>query len=131
MTVTVLPPSAHTAGSVLSALTTPVVRAEGTRTVVVLLGEADFSTRPVLADALSRVIALHTGDVVIDLAEAEFIDTDTVRVLAVAQQLLDRHDRKLTFRSPSRLAARMLYLFGLTDLIEAPIGDQPWWRVSS
>jgi anti-anti-sigma regulatory factor len=68
---------------------------------------------------LSRVIASQSGDVVIDMAEAEFIDTATVRVLAVGQQLLADRGRRLTFRSPSRLTARVLHLFGLTDLIEA------------
>jgi anti-anti-sigma factor len=118
MTLTVLRPSARTARSFRLALTTPVVHAEGKRTVVVLRGEADVSTRPVLCDVLSRVIALGAGDVVIDLAEVEFIDTATVRALAVGQQSLDGQGRKLTFRSPSRLAARMLDLFGLADLIE-------------
>ena len=54
----------------------------------------------------------------IDLAEAEFIDTAAVRVLAVGHQLLDERGRTLTFRSPSRLAARVLHMFGLTELIE-------------
>jgi anti-sigma B factor antagonist len=118
MTLTVLPSPARTAVSVPSALTT-IVRAEGTRTVVVLQGEADFSTRPVLSDALSRAIALGAGDVVIDLAEASFIDTASVRALALSRELLDRDGRRVTFRSPSRLAARVLGLFGLTELIEA------------
>jgi anti-anti-sigma factor len=119
MTLTALPPSARTAGRFRCALMTPAVRTEGTRTVVVLRGEADYSTRPGLADVLSRVIALRTGDVVIDLSETEFIDTATVRALAVCKELLARHDRKLTFRSPSRLSAKLLHLFGLTELIEA------------
>ena len=118
-------PSARPGCGRRSALATPVVRVEGTRTVVALRGEADFSTRPFMSDVLSRVIALRAGDVVIDLAEVKFIDTATVRVLAVGQQLLDRRGRKLTFRSPSRLAARVLHSFGLTDLIEARQGAQP------
>ena len=52
------------------------------------------------------------------MADAEFIDTAIVRVMATALQLLDRQGRKLTVRSPSRLAARVLDLFGLADLIE-------------
>jgi anti-anti-sigma factor len=65
------------------------------------------------------VIALRSGDVVIDLSEAEFMDSATVRVLAVCEQLLDRRDRRLAIRSPSRLTAHVMDLFGLTDLIEA------------
>jgi anti-anti-sigma factor len=108
----VFPPTARTDRSVA------VVRADAAGTVVVLRGEWDVSARPVLADVLSRVIALPVGDVVVDLAQAEFIDSATVRVLAVAWQWLDRRGRKLTLWSPSSLAATVLGLFGLTDLIE-------------
>ena len=118
MAGTVSSPSARPR-DVLSVLAAPVVRGEGTRIVVVVCGEADGSSRHVLSDVLSRVIASHEGDVVIDLCEAEFIDSATVRVFAVGQQLLDDRGRKLTFRSPTRLATRMLHLFGLADLIEA------------
>src|ERR1700736_2812402 len=122
MATTVVRSSAGTARSVLSPLTVPVMRVEGTRTVVVLRGETDCSSRPVLSDLLSRVIASPSGDVVIDMAEAEFIDTATVRVLAVAQQLLGDRGRRLTFRSPSRLTARVVDFFGLTGLIETREG---------
>jgi anti-anti-sigma factor len=91
---------------------------DGTRTVVILRGEWDVSTRPLLADVLSRVIAADGGDVVLDLGEAEFIDSAIVRAFVVGRQLLNRHGRSLTFRSPSRLAIRVLEVFGLTDLIE-------------
>jgi anti-anti-sigma factor len=124
MAHTVFPASARPAQGARSALTA-VVGAEGTRTVVVVWGEADSSTTAVLSDALSRVIASQAGDVVIDLAEAEFIDTATVRVLAAALQLLDRQGRELTVRSPSRLAARVLDLFGLAYLVEARDGAKP------
>ncbi len=45
--------SARTARSLPAALTTSRTRADGTRAVVVLKGEADFSTRPTLSDVLS------------------------------------------------------------------------------
>jgi anti-anti-sigma regulatory factor len=77
------------------------------------------------AKALLRVIALPAGDVVIDLADAEFVDRAAVRVMSVGQQLLVRRGRKLTFRSPSRLSERALDPFGLTGLIEAREETQP------
>ncbi len=118
MSVAELPQRARPDRVVEPALTT-TASAEGTRIIVGLRGEADLSTRPVLSNTLSRVIAMRTGDVVIDLAEVSFIDTAIVRTFTVCQQLLSRHGRRLTFRSPSRLAARMLQAFGLSDLIEA------------
>ena len=120
MAFTMLPLSTDMVHRVRYDLTTPVVHVEGTRTVVDLWGEWDLSTRPVLCEALSRVIASTTSDVVIDLADAKLIDTAAARVFATGQQLLDSGGRKLTFRSPSRLAARVLHLFGLTDLVETP-----------
>ena len=119
MTLTVLQPSAPGARAIRAALLTVVVRTGRTRTVVVLKGEADVSVTPVLSDALSRASALGVGDVVIDLGELEFIDCASCRALAVGRQLLDRQGRKMTFRSPSRLVARVLEVFELSDRIEA------------
>ena len=72
---------------------------------------------------MSLVVALHVGDVVVDLAESTFLDVGAVWVLATAQQLLDDDGRRLTFRSPTEEAFRALLLFGLADLIEAQTGQ--------
>jgi anti-sigma B factor antagonist len=124
MALTVSPPLERAARTVRSGLLTTFVRAEGNRSVVVLRGEADLSARPALSDVLSRVIAERTGDVVVDLAEVEFVDSTTVHALAVAQEFLDRQGRKLRIRSPSRLAVRVLEVFGLSDLIESREGAE-------
>lgn len=118
MALAMLPPSANSVPRVRFAHMIPEMHAEGTLTVVALRGETDISTRRVLCDVLCRVIADGTGGVVIDLAEATFIDTAIVRAIATAEHLLHRHDRILTLRTPSRLATRLLQEFGLTDLIE-------------
>jgi anti-anti-sigma factor len=118
VTLAVASPSARAARSLRSALMSSTVHSEGRRIVVALRGEADVSTRPVISDVLSRVIAMRSGDVVIDLAQLDFIDTATVRVMAEAQRLLDVCGRTLTFRSPSRLAVQVMAVFGLTHLIE-------------
>lgn len=94
------------------------VSTEGTAVVVALRGEADLFTLPVVVDVLARVIADHDGPVIVDLAHTDFIDTRTVRAVARAWKFLDERDRQLTVRSPSRMAIRMLVLFGLAHLIE-------------
>ena len=91
---------------------------EGTRTIVVLRGEADFSTTQALSDILARGISAGAGDVVIDLGSLEFIDTGAMRVLVAAQQRLQRRGRKLTLRSPSSVAIRVLEVFGLATMVE-------------
>jgi anti-anti-sigma factor len=114
MALTVVSPSE---GDVQAALRTRV-SAEGGFIVVTLAGEADFSTTMVLSDTLAKAIALGAGDVVMDLAELEFMDSATARVLAAAEERLVRRGRKLTFRTPRTVAARVLHLFGLSGLIE-------------
>lgn len=93
------------------------VSAEGGVTVLAFRGEADVATLPLVTDALARIIAEHRGDVVVDLAGAEFIDTATLRALLQAREVLGRSRRQLTFGSPSRIAGRVLAIFGLTHLV--------------
>jgi len=121
MALTPLPPIAGGVRSAVPDLWTPIVHDE-TRMVVVLSGKADVSIRPSLSDALCRLIADRSGDVVIDLSTSTFIDTAIVRALATAGQLLGGQSRRLTFRSPQTLVARVPDRFGLTDLIEAETG---------
>ncbi len=120
MTLTLLPSPARARDKIGTVLDVRVVRAEAARTVVALRGEADASTTAILSDALSRVIASPAGDVVVDLGELEFIDTATVRVIATTHHLLVGQGRALTVRSASRLATRVLDVFELGALIEAP-----------
>jgi len=65
------------------------VREEGTGTVVVLRGDVDFSTASALSEARSRVILLRSGDVAVDLAQLEFIDTAGVRALTAGRRMLE------------------------------------------
>ncbi|MHB8467631.1 MAG: STAS domain-containing protein [Acidimicrobiales bacterium] len=116
MALTVFPQTPPTASGGPSLTTT--VRSERARTVLVLAGEADVSGRAVLSDALSRVIAALVGDVVVDLSALTFIDSGSVRIFAITRELLDRQGRKLSVRSPSKLAISLLRLWGLGELIE-------------
>jgi anti-anti-sigma factor len=120
MTVTLLRPSSRASAKIGPALTARVVRAEAARTVVALQGEADASTTAVLSQALSQVIASRAGSVVIDLDHLTFIDSASVRVIATAHHLLASQGRTLFVRAPSRLATRVLDLFGLAALIQGP-----------
>src|SRR5580692_8721140 len=79
----------------------------GGRVIVVLQGEADVSSRPVLHDMLRQVITQEVGDVIIDLDEVTVVDTAAVGALAIGHQVLDDQGRKLTFRSPSAVAVEV------------------------
>lgn len=101
------PPLAGLAATVFS---------EGDVTVVALRGEADCATLHVVVDALSDVIADREGDVVVDLAQMEFMDTAALRAVLQAKGALERRGRVLTLRSPSRIAGRLLGVYGLDYL---------------
>jgi anti-anti-sigma factor len=90
---------------------------EGSSTIVVVRGHADVAAVPDLVDLLAWVSGKFDGPVVVDLAETEFIDAAAVRLLARARQFLGDHGRPLTLRSPSKQAARLLTLVGLSDLV--------------
>ena len=96
---------------------TATVSREGAVTVVALRGEADRATLHVAVDALSDVISDGDGDVVVDLAQMEFIDSAALRALLRAQATLEGSGRHLTLRSPSRIAARLLGVFGLEHMV--------------
>jgi anti-anti-sigma factor len=90
-----------------------LTRAEGSSTVVVLQGELDLATRPLLSKVLSGVIAEEGGDVIIDLTASTFVDAATVRTLAVFHDLLAQRGSSLVLRSPSNSATKVITLFGL------------------
>jgi hypothetical protein len=121
MAHTMLPPPAEIGPrGVGGTVTCPVVHAEATRTVVTLRGETDLSTRAALADVLSRVIAAGNGDRCRRSRRGDVHRYRHRSLFGPGQQLLDRTGRALTFRSPSRVAVRVLDMFGMTELIEPP-----------
>ena len=90
---------------------------EGPSTVVEVRGDVDVAAVPDLVDMLAWLFGKFDGPVVVDLAETGFIDTAAVRVLARAHQFLGDYGRPLTLRSPSKQAAGLLTLVGLSDLV--------------
>jgi anti-anti-sigma factor len=101
---------------------TALIRLDRLATTVVLRGEVDLSTRSLLSDTLSRVVAFCDVNVIVDFAGVSFIDSGSIEVLAVAQQLLARDGRQLTIRSASPIAMRALTVLGLGALVETPDG---------
>ena len=103
---------------------TATVADEGAVTVVALRGEADRATLHVVVEALSGVIADRVGDVVVDLAQTEFMDTAALRAVLRVREDLAGAGRQLTLRSPSRSAARLLGVFGLGHLAGPPLSTE-------
>jgi anti-anti-sigma factor len=97
---------------------------DGALTVVALAGEADRATLHVVKEALADVIADRDGDVVVDLAQMDFIDTAALRVVLRARETLEAAGRQLTLRSPSRSAGRLLGVLGLGPLAGPPLSTE-------
>ena len=98
---------------------------EGETTVLAFRGEADIATLPVVVDALARVIADRDGNVVVDLAQTDFMDTAALRAVLRARHVLHGSERQLTLRSPSRIAGRLLAVLGLSQLVSPAPATNP------
>jgi anti-anti-sigma factor len=82
--------------------------------VVWLHGEHDIANVAPLREVLGGAAAAAEADVVVDLADVEFISATTVGALAHARGLLREHSRDLVLRAPSACARRVL------DVCEVP-----------
>ena len=93
------------------------VSREGERTVVTLSGEHDHATEAVLVGTIAGAISLDDADLVIDMADVEFIDSSTLVVLVRTWEFLRQRSRALVVRAPSARARRVLDAGGLAGLI--------------
>lgn len=96
----------------------PVVRREGTRTVISLRGEQNVNTAIDLAKALAAASAASHGDVVVDLSKMQFIDATIITALVRGRSILRSQSRALMLRAPSGFAGRLLHLCGLVGPID-------------
>lgn len=89
-------------------------------TVVWLRGEYDMATQVALSAELSKAIARDDADVILDLAEVEFMDASVISVIVAARQYLMGRSRTLGLRSPTPRARRLVDLCELGRLIVEP-----------
>ena len=92
---------------------------DAVHTVVALRGELDAAALNTLVDTFDDAIAQDDSDVVVDLADVEFIGAAWIGALIRSRAALRAQDRELTVRSPSRVVYRLLDLCGLSYLIES------------
>ena len=79
---------------------------------MVITGELDLTTRPVLAEQLSAILRTGPRRLVLDLAGTSFIDCGSARLIVGAGQFLSE-GRRTVIRYPSRAVRRVLELTGL------------------
>jgi anti-sigma B factor antagonist len=76
---------------------------------MVITGELDLTTRPVLAEHLSAVLRTGPRRLILDLAGTGFVDCGSARLIVSAARFLPEGSR-LVIRRPSRAVRRMLEL---------------------
>ena len=104
------PPDRRTAGPP-SGLAIEVEFSQGTATVVIS-GELDLVTRPLLSESLSLTLRRRPRRLVLDMAGTSFMDCGSARLIAGTGRFLPDAGQ-LVIRHPSPPVRRLLELLGL------------------
>ena len=93
-------------------------RYSGQQVVVALRGEVDMLTAPTFASVLDVLFASGRRDIVVDVAELDFMDASGLRVIGPMSSRLHDGGGALTIRSPSPILRRIFDITAMGDLIE-------------
>lgn len=80
---------------------------------VVLVGELDAHTAPELVGRLDPLPG-DSGDITVDLAGLDFMDSSGLRVIVEAHQRAESSQRRLVVRRPSSTVVRLFEISGLS-----------------
>jgi anti-sigma B factor antagonist len=80
-------------------------------TTVVIAGELDLNTRPLLAEHLSAVLAARPRRLILDMSGTRFTDCSSARMIVSAGRFLPAGGR-LIIRRPTRAVRRVLEVTG-------------------
>jgi len=81
--------------------------------IVEVRGELDCASAPQMEEVLDQLIAEGARNVVVDLAEATFVDTTGLGALLAGLRRMREHEGVLSLASPRPSARRVLELSGL------------------
>ena len=112
-------------------VTIQVESGRGTTTIVVK-GELDLVTMPVLTELLTLVSREEPGQLVFDLAGTHFMDCGSARLIASAGRWLP-DGRRPVIRHPGAGIRRILELTGLDaycEIQELVVGSNRAWRLA-
>lgn len=85
---------------------------------LVLAGAFDVRSTMEVRNALYELLALHDGDVVVDLSAVDVIDVTALKVLAMATRQAARGGQHLTLRGCRPAVRRMLHMSRLIRVVE-------------
>ena len=86
--------------------------------VLVLTGELDPHTAPLLRDRIDAALDERTTTLVLDLRGLRFIDSSGLRVIIGAHKDMVGRDGHLVLRAPTETTRRLLDITGLVDHLE-------------
>lgn len=84
---------------------------------VVLIGELDTASAPLLRDKLTQLLAEEPANIVLDLASLDFIDSSGLAVIVAAHKACEAQQSKLIVLSPKLSAYRIFEITGLTEVL--------------
>jgi anti-sigma B factor antagonist len=90
---------------------------EGTKSIIELVGDLDFHTARRLREQLLAANADGVNEVVLDMAELEFIDSSGLSVLVAGMKRLRDSGGDLTLRSVPDQTRRVLEVSGLSRVL--------------
>jgi anti-sigma B factor antagonist len=95
---------------------------EGGTARLVVVGEVDLQTAPVLRQRLAEAGGTGGGDVVVDLEGVGFLDSTGLNALLGARAALQRDGRQLRVERASTRVVRVFEVAGVADLFADPVG---------
>jgi anti-anti-sigma factor len=87
------------------------------RTQVVVIGELDDSTAPILRERLVQVTADLVGDMALDIGLLTFVDSTGLALFVAQHKKLESMGSHLVIVSPGPMARRLLEITGLTQVL--------------
>lgn len=90
--------------------------------VVVLSGDLDVATAPELHALLTELCDRDVTDLVVDLANLEFIDSSGISVIVAGLERLKVRGGSLSVRNPNPVAMRVFEVTALTDYLSVAGG---------
>lgn len=85
------------------------------RHTIVLKGELDMASAPLLESALSEACCGHPKDLVLDMSGVEFIDSSGLKAILHGKVLCDSRERAFSLTPATRPAQRVFEATGLVD----------------
>ena len=82
-----------------------------------LVGTLDVRCTAELRTVLYRMLDQAEGDVVVDVSRVDSVDMTTLKLIAVANRVAERHGRRVVLRAASPGVRRLLHLSHLRWMI--------------